>query len=452
MDQTQTPNVVVVVVDALRPDVVTAETAPWMTNLAVSGVEFERAFSPINATEPLLASLYSGTYPATSGVYNHGTNLTERDIEVLDDLPFLQERFRAQGYETSAIDWLGNWHESGYDQYSGKLDESTDQRDRDRSGGRRRSVPSALLEWSLDRAPPSLVSVFRRAYFQVSEPSVQAGGWLPDSADDVVDAAIDAVETGTSPTYTFVHFWDTHAPYEVPDEYVQGDPDDPYDRYVGAVRFVDEQLRRLDERVDEATDRPTLYVVLGDHGESFGEHGIYFDHHGLYDATIHVPMILSHPDLPARTVDEFVQHVDIAPTLCDFLFDDPLPDVDGHSLLGTIRDGDPTRDAVIVEEAHTQRKAAIRTDRYKYIETVGDSAVCEGCHVVHGGERELYDLRSDPEERENMIERSPETAERLADRLDDWRSTHRTEHEASADDREIVDAELEQRLRDLGYR
>lgn len=452
MDQTQLPNVVVIVVDALRPDVVTAETAPWTTSLAEGGVDFDRAFSPINATEPLLASLYTGEYPATTGVYNHGTNLTERDIELLNETDFLQERFQSEGYETSAIDWLGNWHTAGYDHYSGELDDSKDL-DQEVSSDDTSTVNAAVMfDRALDRAPPALVNVFRKLYFRLAEPTVKARGWLPDPADEVVDAAIDVIEDATQPTYTFLHFWDTHAPYEVPAEYVRGDTEDSYDRYLGAVRFVDEQLRRLDETIEAETDRPTLYLLMGDHGESFGEHGIYFDHHGLYDATLHVPMILSHPDLPSRTIEAFVQHVDIAPTLCEFVFDDPLPDVDGQSLLGTIYDGDPTRDAIVAEEAHTQRKAAIRTDRYKYIETVGDSAVCEGCHVVHGGERELYDLRSDPEEHDNLIDRSPETVERLAGRLDDWRSAHRTEHEVSAADRNIVDEELEQRLRDLGYR
>lgn len=429
------PNVVVVVIDALRPDYVTESTAPWLLDLASSGVTFENAFSPINATEPLLASFYTGKYPRTTGVYNHGTNLTRSDFAVLHQETFVQERFQSEGYETIAFDWLGRWHETGYDLYSGQI---ADHAGSNGGGEPGRNVTLAgaarrrILKWT----PPSAMAHIRRMKHRIFPPRVEPEGWLPDSADVVVEATLKEQEARPEPFYLFVHLWDTHSPYDVPEEYADefGDPDDPIARYRAGIAFVDEQLSILHDELERRTARDTLYLVMGDHGESLGEHGIYFDHHGLYDVSLRVPMILDHPALPGgTTVEEFVQHVDLNPTLVDFCFGESAEGVDGYSLLPTIFDDAPTRDRVYSEEAHTQRKAAVRTERYKYIETIGESSVCRGCHVVHGGERELYDVERDPGETENLVEVEQELASELSNGLHRWRESTPRERERIVD-------------------
>ena len=281
-----------------------------------------------------------------------------------------------------------------------------------------------------------MTSLVRRAKYAVSEPTVEARGWLPDPAEAVVTQALDRVEGADSPFYLFCHFWDTHSPYELPDERLQGfDERDPVDRYRAAISYVDDEITRLRHRLEELGYEDTLFVVMGDHGESFGEHGIYFDHHGLYDPSLHVPVILSHPDLPSgRTIDEFIQHIDLAPTILEFIATHEGPSVadttgmDGMSLLPVIDDPDETtRDAVIAEEAHTQRRICLRTSQYKYIELLSGSPVCRGCNVIHGGERELYDLKQDPEETNNIVDQKPEVADRLQQRVKEWMQTHGNE-------------------------
>lgn len=426
------PNVIVAVIDALRPDYVNHSTAPWLTSLASDGVEFTNAFSPINATEPLLASFYTGKYPRTTGVVNHGTNLTRSEISTLENETFLQERFRANGYETIAFDWLGRWHEIGYDHYSGQItqEQIPDGDSDDDTTKTKKNRLRALVEDRLQGTiPSSLYGHFCRLKFRIAPPTVEPAGWLPDSADVVVERAIAEIDSCEAPYYLFLHFWDTHAPYEAPDEYAEryGSIDDPVARYRGAISYVDDQMKKLSTEVEQP-ERPTVFLVLGDHGESLGEHDIYYDHHGLYDTTIHVPVFLDHPSLESgQRITEFIQHIDLAPTLLDLVLDETPADIDGRSILPVLDGGESTREYVFAEESHTQRKAAIRSSRYKYIESIGESPVCKGCNFVHGGERELYDLHEDPDETRNLVESRPEIARQLAERLSEWRAETSTE-------------------------
>ena len=68
----------------------------------------------------------------------------------------------------------------------------------------------------------------------------------------------------------------------------------------------------------------TAIIVAGDHGESLGEHGEI--EHGifLYEGTLHVPMIMRAPGLPARRVTGLASLVDVMPTVLDLFGLEPM--------------------------------------------------------------------------------------------------------------------------------
>jgi len=440
-------NVIVLTVDALRPDYLDRDLCPTMMELVDDGVYFDRAFSTINTTEPSLTSFYTGNYPRTTGLVRHGGSVTEADFRALRDATFVQERLRDRGYTTTAVDWIGDWHERGYDNYSGELVDSTPSAQTIDSAGI--DLPSRLFGTLRSSLPPTVFEWLRRAKHASIGPSLPSGGWLPDQASEVVDYAVDRIARSDEPFYLFCHFWDTHAPYEVPDAYLDGvDASDPEARYRAAISFVDDQIERLLTALDETgVGDDTLLIVMGDHGECFGEHGIYFDHHGLYDPSIHVPLVLHHPDLPSgRRVDEFVQHVDLCPTILDFVDDSPPQGFDGESLLPLVRGAvDTIREHVVAEEAHTQRRICLRTDQYKYIELLSGSTVCCGCGIVHGGECELYNLEVDPAESNDLSDVRPDLVDSLRTQLYEWIRAHGNERRtidrivATLDDRGAYD-------------
>jgi arylsulfatase A-like enzyme len=77
----------------------------------------------------------------------------------------------------------------------------------------------------------------------------------------------------------------------------------------------------LDFLGESGMDSSTLIVLTADHGESLGEDNYYFQHgHQLNEASLHVPLLLRHPDLPAaKTVSTPVSLVDVFPTVAELV-------------------------------------------------------------------------------------------------------------------------------------
>ena len=127
-------------------------------------------------------------------------------------------------------------------------------------------------------------------------------------------------------------------------------------------------------------------------------------------------------------IKELVQHTDLVPSIFDLLDINILEDFDGKSLIPLISGNAKNfRSAILVEEAAHQRKLAIRTNDYKYIWSKSkEDATCKRCGRIHGGIEELYELNSDPEEKENIVAKEPEIAKKLKKKLFEWREYSET--------------------------
>lgn len=472
---TTVENVLVIVIDALRRDRVGAygdsELTPNLDRLAADGAVFERCYAPINATDAAMTSLLSGCYPTRHGVLNHGRNVTRREREAVAAVELLPELL-ADTHERFAVDLLGRWHRRGYDEYV-----NPDRADR-----------SSLVNLAgryVARAPEPIRRAAERAYRLLG--SVQEG---PTSygidGERATDAAIDRIEAADSPWFGLVHYWETHCPYvavedcpgardrladrtydETPLSALFDRHDHPDGHWIGWLRdhfgdcatvgdvvrrydaatwWVDAQVGRLLESLRAAgIAEETAVVVTADHGESLTGHGILFDHHGLYEPSIRVPLLVDAPGLGGRD-DRFVQHFDLVPTLLSLLGREYDPArFDGESLV----DGGWDRGAAYAEEGHTTRKRAIRTDRYKYVTRLPDGGPCRYCGYAHGDDEELYDLRADPGETENLVDDRPDVARSLSDRLSTWVEA-RPDPGSGRASTGADEAALE-RLEDMGY-
>lgn len=431
--ETRVRNVIIIVIDALRARNLGCygypiKTSPNIDNLAKEGVLFEDAYCCINATDPSLTTIFSGKYSASHGIIKHGPQITEEDIQEFNKTRtiLLPEILKSRGYTTVAIDWLGRWHRRGYTQYG---------------------VTSHKL--------PTLL----HAFYRIFRPS-KTGKPIAD-AKSISNQAIHIIEENRErDLLLFIHYWDTHTCYSSPKRYIEeclreksegdqtmeevlsqiGNPkrrdylrycmkrakttNEIVARYDGAIAFVDHEIGRLIESLEEnGILEQTLIILTADHAESLTEHGIYFTHHGLYDEAIHVPLVLRAGGLPkSKIVKGFVQHTDIFPTILDILGTEVNIDFDGKSLIPLITDAvKQLRTEIYVEEAQTERKRAIRTSDYKYIHALSEEqAICTWCERVHGGMEELYDLNKDPQESNNIVEENPEVANVLKKQLSDW--------------------------------
>jgi arylsulfatase A-like enzyme len=318
------------------------------------------------------------------------------------------------------------------------------------------------------------------------------------NAEAITNIACREIASQTDRFFLFLHYWDAHAPYSAPPRYVKkfyrGRSRVPlhvdsvlnsaYDEdwkqflqnwlrgvngleyavasYDAAIAHIDSNIGRMVNTLDEnGLMDTTLLVITSDHGESLTEHGIFFDHHGLYDPTIRVPLLFVPPEdagLPANVkLDDLVQHVDIFPTILDLLDVDPTDfHCDGSSLLPFLFHEGSARPCVFVEEAYTESKFAVRTDRYKYIRAVSsEAAKCRYCGTVHGGEEELYDLRTDPLEETNVVDRDLDAVNRMAAHLahfaHDPGNGVKARQARAPDYSSDEEVEVKERLRDLGY-
>ena len=200
--------------------------------------------------------------------------------------------------------------------------------------------------------------------------------------------------------------------------------------YDGEILNVDGHVARLLDVIRELDlERRTIVVLFSDHGDMFGKHGRFMRGGPLrgtfYDDVLRVPLIVHHPGLRARRVRGLMEVIDIGPTLLDILGIDPDASFRGVSMRSLIVDGTPVRDAIYAGSAYTPRDRnvffrhdslilAVRDARWKLIHErlfYEDRAV---------DAFELFDMRKDPDELENLVERHPDVVESYRLRLRGW--------------------------------
>jgi arylsulfatase A-like enzyme len=178
--------------------------------------------------------------------------------------------------------------------------------------------------------------------------------------------------------------------------------------YYAMCTGVDRGVARLLDRLESlGVSDNTLVIYTSDQGYCCGHHGLWgkgnaSNPRNMYDTSMQVPLIFRHSGkLPAgRTSDALFSAYDFLPTVLDYL---GLPVPKGRNLPGRsfvpVLTGAPFEapDAVFAEYG---RARCIRTADFKLV------------HRCDGGPHELYDLRNDPRERENLAD-DPAYRERL---------------------------------------
>jgi arylsulfatase A-like enzyme len=166
-----------------------------------------------------------------------------------------------------------------------------------------------------------------------------------------------------------------------------------YDRALAALdRSIAEVVTAFSGRTP---DTAPIIVVAGARGEELGEHGQAFREEDLYNTQIHVPLVVAGPKVKPQQVVETVGVIDVMPSLVDLAGYAPPrgTTVDGYSfaptLIGTRTQVSNVAFAAILPDRGTAltSMAVVRVN-WKLIDT--------------GSSIELYDLRTDPEERTNL--------------------------------------------------
>jgi arylsulfatase A-like enzyme len=403
-------------------------------------VLFERAYSSCSHTAPAHASLLTGLHPSQHGVRRNGMGLPAGRAE---SYRTLAELLGERGYDSagfSAVSFLRSVSR-GFARFEG--------------GG---------ADW--------------HAYVQADALVERALLWLRSKRPG--DRFL-----------LWLHLFDPHAPQRAPEEllreFTPATPAaaealarDAYERrgvvpgfykdaqalarvhgaYDAEIRLADRALSRLFDalQVRRFLD-DGLLLVTSDHGEGLGSHS--YEGHGarLYEEQIRVPLIVYRPGGPAgRRVGGLVRHVDVVPTLLDLVgapFEQPGFDVPGRSLRGCLA---ATQCSPPAAAGFAQRRLAAERPRPRAGARGGGARLGETYSLQDEawkfienarGRDELFDLRSDPLERHNLLRVAPARAETM-------REAARRIFESARQQGQRVsptapDASVQDELRALGY-
>jgi hypothetical protein len=206
------------------------------------------------------------------------------------------------------------------------------------------------------------------------------------------------------PVLLRVHFNDAHNPYT---------PASP--RFgTTALDLYDAELREMDAKIGAVVDSfpGALVAIVSDHGEEFGDHRGRFHRFGFHDEVMRGVFLIRAPGLHPRRIDVEVSAASMTPTVLELVGVEPPPSVEAWSVLPLARgQAQPQLPPIVVSTPIWFRpggwgppphvKTMLVEDRWKLIY---DS--------IHGA-AELYDLRKDPREQQNVFGQHPERQARL---------------------------------------
>ncbi len=389
------PNIVVITIDTLRADHLGCydyfrDTSPTIDALAAESVFFERCIVPMATTLPTHTSIFTGTYPLEHGIlanYKHGGF----QFVPSPKLSSFAQIARQAGYQTAAFVSAtpvksGTGIETGFDTF----DEPSN---KERHAGR---TTEAVLRWLRDRDP--------------------------------------------KPFLLWVHYFDPHGPYDPPPPYdTRYSTDEQLESYLararfadrsrrpggksittrtainaydGEIRYTDDQLAKLFGALKaQGLWDDSIVVLMGDHGEGLGQHNVP-GHAHIWDEQLHVPLMIRIPGAAPQRVARPMSAVDVLPTLLGLIdlpnsksFLEQMSGVDALSnadnpryILSRLSDRQLRFDMAMTY--------SITGGRWKYLHAIG-------------GEKQLFDLRSDPYQLRDVAADHPQVVRDYCARLQD---------------------------------
>lgn len=427
--ETAPPNILMIAVDDLRPELnlfgEKGMVTPNLDRLAKRGTIFQRAYCQFAVCGPSRASLMSGLRPTRERFV-----IDKRQPDVDTDAPgclTLPKYLKQNGYITQS---LGKIYHDRHDDLDG---------------------------WSL---PPWFSGLKHNQYNLPENQAVlkKNGQYGPAfECADVLDEAypdgliaqeavrrIEGAVTNNAPFFLAVGFWRPHLPFNAPKKYwdlypaekielaenpfvpkdtpaiamhnspemicYEGIPrpiekmDDDLARtlirgYRACVSFSDANIGKLLDALERTGQRDNTIIILwGDHGWHLGENSLW-GKEANFERALRTTLLAVDPRTPGgQPTDALVELVDIYPTLCE-LAGLPVPaHVEGTSFAPLLSDfSRPWKKAVFscfVRPDRNKAGMSVRNDRYRYTEWRDKDGIFKG--------ETLFDLKNDPDENSNI--------------------------------------------------
>jgi arylsulfatase A-like enzyme len=418
-------NIVLITIDCLRADHLSCmgyerQTSPFMDSLAEKGMLFTQAIINGVGTFASFPALMTSTYPFMHGGYER---LNRKPIaEVLQNRGYVTAGLNANSFLSP---YFG--YDRGFDYF-----DCLNPKERKPRAGRITEMAKRLA----GRNVHTLKFATRMKHLVFPQSGGMGGERLNREASSWLS------RNYTTGFFLWIHYMDVHGPHYAPREYFRRIGYEPPSHqelislnsklsraakshhregklieaeiellkatYDAEIRYVDDRIKELFNRLrDLGIDKDTAAIITGDHGEEFFEHGNYHWHENFHDEMLRVPLIVYSPAISPGRIDRQVEHIDIAPTILHLANQDEEASFIGKSLLAdnpgseyviseaALDYASGSRTQKIVKISFDVRKTSIRfekgTAKWKYINSTKEN------------EEELYDLASDPFERDNLV-------------------------------------------------
>jgi arylsulfatase A-like enzyme len=426
-------NLIVILVDTLRADHLghhgyARATSPRLDSLAEDSVVFLRHTAHASRTGPSVATLFTGLHARSHGVVNPLSHFDAKGTLDSSRLT-LAEILSEEGYRCAGFAANPNVSErfgfaQGFERYQ-------------------------LFRWAK-------AEVLNRA----------ALAWIEERT---------AEAEPRPPFCLYLHYVDPHSPYEAPasfakkfvspdyrgritgahrqlDEVVAGrleldedDLDQLRALYDAEIRYLDDQLGVL--LVDLAAKGlldESLIVFVSDHGEEFLDHDSVLHGYTLYEEQLRIPLMIRHPELPARQISRLSRQVDVLPTLLELLGVAIPETLQGESLVAAMQGEDRPElgdERPVFAQASLRAVKTVALDSYAR----GDWKLIET--RVPEARRQLFNLRDDPQEARDRLASEPEVAARMSAELQRFRDALPVGHSETVP---LSEEEIRE-LQSLGY-
>jgi iduronate 2-sulfatase len=457
----ETLNVLFIASDDMRPQLGcygdTFVKSPNLDALAKRGMVFNRSYVQQALCSPSRISMLTGRYPATTGIFEIGRTLRE----TMPNVVTMPQHFKNHGYHTRS---LGKIYHVGIDDdaswtvpawHSKKPRVSSETKDavakyvadakargieipQQGKGNRNAAIPAFEAVDCKDEdlldgdCAVNAIAQLREHAKNPSQPFFLAVGfanphvpWISPKKywdlynKDVLPLAKNEFLPKGSPSFAATSGTDFSWYKDVPQ--VSGDKlPESYKRdclhgYLAAISYVDAQIGKLLTTLDETgLSKNTIVVFWSDHGYYMGEHTWWGAKHNNYEGATRNCLIVSTPNqsTAGQRTDALAQSVDLAPTLTDLCGLPANEGFEGRSLKPVLMNASATVNDAAYSWYPKQGYLgiAMRTDQWRYVEWTKTGSPVE---------RELFDMRRDPQNDENIAE-SPEqqkTVAELSERL-----------------------------------
>lgn len=331
------------------------DTMPYLDSLASHGLEFDKAYTPNPTCMPARVSMFTGRVPSCHKVRtNHNASdavYTKDMLDVLKENGYMTALCGKNHSHLSYADFdfckptshLGGEYREGVTEQEKKFDEYL-----------------KTLDFCDSMTPSPFSLKEQLPYRNVSD----------------FFLFFDKCREAGKPSFAWVSFAEPHNPYQVPYPYYDMFPIDKLPKietdisdikgkglnyefaywswekvygkdkekrilrdrsnYYGMLRLIDDQIKRLVEGIKaRGEEKNTLFIFLSDHGEFIGEYDMIRKGTGVAELLVHVPMIMSGYGIEkiGHDTKDFVNIIDIFPTVCNLLGTEIPFGVQGKSLL-----------------------------------------------------------------------------------------------------------------------